>query len=394
MEAAAGIGETLMEIQVSLCGTDSIDSKVVMIPFSAKTDGAYFTGATTTNGVDTQIADSKGGFSLSARYMLKGKDYTGKDCGIFIENNGRSLDDCVPFVRTDSEALSFLERADLRAKVRPVDGGVTVHVSLAEIPPEGYDRDVPGREYPRFTKRTYFSRTAGRDTDVNVLLPVGYAEDRRYPVLYLLHGFFDSEDWMARPEVALPQILGNLQAAGLAREMIVVLPYIYCSKERPAVTAMDLENCLAYDNFIHDFISDLKPFVEKNFAVARGREHTAITGFSMGGRESLFIAFRHPDLFAYVGAACPAPGLVEIPDSPMHPGQIDSAEMCFPDAARPRVLLVSSSKADDIVSTAPDSYRETLSKNGEPFLSQVMRTTAHNHTSVKPHLYNFLRMLF
>ena len=46
-----------------------------------------------------------------------------------------------------------------------------------------------------------------------------------------------------------------------------------------------------------------------------------------------------------------------------------------------------------IVSTAPDSYRKILVQNGEPFLSQVMRTTAHNHTSVKPHLYNFLRIV-
>lgn len=387
----------LMKIDVSLHGEDSLgegSSRVVMIPFSARTEGAYFTGATVTDGVDTQRTDAHGNFTLSARYMLKGTDYTGKACGIFIENNGRSLDDCVPSVRTDSEALSFLERAGLHAEVEPGEGRVTVRISLAELPPAGYDKDVPGAEYPRFVKHSYFSRTAGRDTNVNVLLPARLQEGKRYPVLYLLHGFFDSEDWMARPEVALPQILGNLQEAGLAREMIVVLPYIYCSKERPAVTAMDLDNCLAYDNFINDFLTDLKPFVEKNFPVAEGRENTAITGFSMGGRESLFMAFTHPELFAFVGAACPAPGLVEIPGSPMHPGQIAPEQMRFPAGTRPRVLLVSSSLSDNAVSAAPDSYRSILTQNGEPFISQVLRETAHDHTSVKPHLYNFLRMIF
>ncbi|MCR5621647.1 MAG: esterase family protein [Treponema sp.] len=389
--------KALMEIDVSLCEADTLgegSSKIVMIPFSARTDGAYFTGATAANGVDTQRTDARGKFTLSARYMLKGHDFTGKSCGIFIENNGSSLDDCVPTVRTDSEALSFMERADLRATVQPGDGRVTVRISLAEIPPDGYDSRLPGTEYPRFQKHSYFSQTAGRDTHVNVLLPARLQEGKKYPVLYLLHGFFDTEDWMARPEVALPQILGNLQQAGLAKDMIVVLPYIYCSRERPAVTAMDLDNCLAYDNFIHDFLTDLKPFVEQNFPAATGRENTAITGFSMGGRESLFIAFTHPELFDYVGAACPAPGLVEIAGSPMHPGQIAPRQMKFSAGNRPRVLLISSSLADDTVSTAPDSYRGIFTENGEPFLSQVLHGTAHDHTSVKPHLYNFLRMLF
>ena len=54
-------------------------------------------------------------------------------------------------------------------------------------------------------------------------------------------------------------------------------------------TGMDLANCFAYDNFINDLTTDLMPFIEGSFSVAKGRENTAITGFSMGGRESLFI---------------------------------------------------------------------------------------------------------
>ena len=42
----------------------------------------------------------------------------------------------------------------------------------------------------------------------------------------------------------------------------------------------------------------------------------------MGGRESLFIGFERPDLFGYIGSVCPAPGLVKIANSPMHPGQM------------------------------------------------------------------------
>ncbi len=265
---------------------------------------------------------------------------------------------------------------------------------ITTVPAANYDKAEDGTEYPGFKKYTYYSNTAERDTNVNVLLPLNYSTDKKYPVLYILHGFYDSEEWMARKVVALSEILTNLQKKGEAEEMIVVLPYIYCSKENQYVTGMDLENCLAYDNFINDLTTDLMPFIEKTFSVATGRENTAITGFSMGGRESLFIGFKHPELFSYIGAVCPAPGLVDVNGSGMHPGQMEASEMVFPEDEKPAVLLISSSKADGTVTTFPDSYRNILTSNNEEFISQVMATTGHDHTSVKPHLYCFFKMLF
>ena len=126
--------ELLMEIAVALHGTAGFEgphSKVTLLPFSARTEGKYFTGSTVMDGVDTQRTDAEGRFSLSARYMLRGKDYTGTDCSIFIENNGSSLDSCIPAILTDSEALSFLEQTPLRATVEPKEGGVTVRIYRA-----------------------------------------------------------------------------------------------------------------------------------------------------------------------------------------------------------------------------------------------------------------------
>ena len=265
---------------------------------------------------------------------------------------------------------------------------------IKELPPEGYDKKREGIEYPEFKKYSYYSRTAERETNVNVLLPVNYDESREYPVLYILHGFYDNEDWMARDVVALSTVLTNLQHDGEAKEMIVVLPYIFCDKDMPYCTGMDMANCLAYDNFINDLTSDLMPFIEETFSVSKNRENTAITGFSMGGRESLFIGIKHPELFGYIGAVCPAPGLVKIPGSAMHPGQLESSEMRFGEENKPYVLLISSSKADGVVTGSPDSYRNILTENGEMYLSHIMKNTGHDHTSVKPHLYNYFRMIF
>lgn len=264
---------------------------------------------------------------------------------------------------------------------------------ITELPPEGYDRERAGVTYPAFQKYSYYSQTAERDTNVNVLLPDGYSEDKEYPVLYILHGFWDNEDWMARDTVSLSRILTNLQQDGEAEEMIVVLPYIFCSKDMPYCTGMDLANCLAYDNFINDMTTDLMPFIEENFSVAKGRENTAITGFSMGGREALFIGLSYPELFGYIGAVCPAPGLVPVSGSAMHPGQMQPEEMKFT-GDKPYVLLISSSGSDGVVGDFPDSYRNILTENGEEYLSHVMESTGHDHSSVKPHLYNYFRMIF
>ncbi len=264
---------------------------------------------------------------------------------------------------------------------------------IVELPPEGYEEKLEEITYPGFEKYTYYSSTAERDTNVNVLLPPNYSEDKEYPVLYILHGFYDNEGWMIRPAVNLSVIYNNLLKNGEAEEMIIVAPYIFCDKEMPYCTGMDLKNCYAYDNFINDLTTDLIPFIESEFSVAKGRENTAITGFSMGGRESLFIGFKRPDLFGYIGSVCAAPGLVEIPGSAMHPGQMTEEEMSFSEN-EPNLIFVSLSKADGVVGTNPATYCRIMEDNGVEYLSHIMKTTGHDHSSVKPHLYNFLKMLF
>lgn len=250
-----------------------------------------------------------------------------------------------------------------------------------------------GVEYPSFKKYHYFSRTAGRQTPVNVLLPASYDGVKKFPVLYILHGYFDNEDWMARDVVKIDTMLPNLNQKGEAEEMIVVLPYIYCDKDVPACTGMNLQNSLAYDNFINDFTLDLIPFIESNFAVKTGRENTALTGFSMGGRESLFIGFKHPELFDYIGAVDPAPGIVELPGSPGHPGQMKADQLRFTEYV-PKVVFFGSSFDHSEINDNPANYHAILTKNGVKHYWQHMPNHTHNEMIVKPHLYNFFRLAF
>ena len=121
----------IMEINVTIFQPRTVEGstgKAVMIPFSAENHGELFCGCTREEGVDTQRILPDGSMTLSARYILYGRDADGRECSLFIENNGTSLENCTPKVITDSPALGFLETTPLSAKVEPCENGVVVRI--------------------------------------------------------------------------------------------------------------------------------------------------------------------------------------------------------------------------------------------------------------------------
>lgn len=113
---------------IDSCAVNNGTNGVVMIPFNGCAESDFFTGEIVGTGVDTQKIQENQLISLSARYMLAGKDYTGKECKIFIENNGSSLENCVPTIVTDSEVLAWWQQAELVSRVTPTEGGVLVRI--------------------------------------------------------------------------------------------------------------------------------------------------------------------------------------------------------------------------------------------------------------------------
>ena len=110
--------------------------EVSMIPFSGTVDCELFKGIVEPWGVDTQIVDQTNMRHLSARYVLSGKDSTGQDCHIYIENNGWFSDGNMPAVFrtvptfiTDSAALApFLHRNCFVGEGTPDDQGVMIRL--------------------------------------------------------------------------------------------------------------------------------------------------------------------------------------------------------------------------------------------------------------------------
>jgi enterochelin esterase family protein len=155
----------------------------------------------------------------------------------------------------------------------------------------------------------YNSTALGGIRRMHVYTPPGYEVSRdRYPVLYLLHGAGDvDESWSTVGRAGF--ILDNLIAANKAKPMIVVMPAGHVNGagaalggQVPAAAAQGMPGVGAGpDPFANDFLTDLVPYVEKNYRVLTDRQSRAIAGLSMGGNQTLNIAVAHLDRFAYIG---------------------------------------------------------------------------------------------
>jgi enterochelin esterase-like enzyme len=140
----------------------------------------------------------------------------------------------------------------------------------------------------------YYSTVLNRTRRMHVYTPPGYERNRDvYPVLYLLHGAFDSDDsWSTVGRAGF--ILDNLIAARDARPMIVVMPDGHTSRFSGG-------GGLEIADFVREFTRDIKPHIETNYRIRGGRASTAIAGLSMGGAQTLDIAFGNLASYAYVG---------------------------------------------------------------------------------------------
>lgn len=137
---------------------------------------------------------------------------------------------------------------------------------------------------------TFTSSTLNKDVPYVVQLPPSYATSgaQRYPVLYALHGLFESPGFWERR--GLSQMLDSLWQKGDVPEMVVV--------------AVDGDNSFFVDGpagrweqmMTRDFVAH----VESTYRVRPGRAGRAALGVSMGGYAALRIALGHPDLFRAV----------------------------------------------------------------------------------------------
>ncbi len=293
--------------------------------------------------------------------------------------------------------------------------------------PAGFDARREGVPAGRVERVEFDSKVTGGKRPASVYLPPGYSADKKYPVLYLLHGIGGNETHWPGPGAA-GAILDNLIADGKAVPMIVVMPNGRASNEPstlfaggrgpgagpggagpgaagpggaraggpppagpgagapgaggpPGGAAMAVE-FTAYAAFERELIGDLVPFIEARYSVKADRMDRALAGLSMGGGQSLNFGLNNVDTFAWVGGFSSAPNTKPPAELVSDPAQL----------RRLKLLWVSCGNEDGLFNISAGVHEQLAAQNVPH--KWYIDAGAHTFPVWKNDLYHFSSLLF
>ncbi|MFN3847819.1 MAG: alpha/beta hydrolase [Spirosomataceae bacterium] len=138
------------------------------------------------------------------------------------------------------------------------------------------------------------STILGKDVEYSIYLPSGYDEtNRRYPVLYLLHGYTDDETGWTQfgdTQTIADKTIGSNDAP----PMIIVMPDAGVSWYQNS-----FDGKTRFEDF---FFEEFIKHIDETYRTRPKKEFRAVAGLSMGGLGTLLFATKHPEMFV---AACP-----------------------------------------------------------------------------------------
>ena len=243
---------------------------------------------------------------------------------------------------------------------------------------------------------TYYSSTAGDDKQCNILLPAGYDKSKKYPVMYVFHGFGGSHDNQIDDDSYLTLLYGNMLHDGLVVPQITVNVDMYTDKQADKDSKSDEQLRYIYDKAIDDVAVDLMPFIEKNYNVLTGRENTAVAGMSEGGAKSLCTGFKWLDKFGYIGAFAPDTGVIP---TEYYKGTFWNTPYMqeFPkptEANTPYYLYMSVGSKDPWNIDCTLYYRDVLNKMGVKNQTDLVEGYEHDSNFWQQCFYNYLNKIF
>lgn len=235
-----------------------------------------------------------------------------------------------------------------------------------------------------------------------VVLPKDYSKTKKYPVVYMLHGLSDTPESMVGNGIlndgaGTQYVVWNAIANGDVKECIVVYPCVCCNEEGKSNFNTDAKTASYYDYIINDLTKVLMPAINKEYSTMTGRENTAVCGFSMGGRETLNIGIRRPDLFSGIGLFNPAPGALDGGD------MLTKADLKLADEyINSTYIQITKGATDTVVGSNPTNYYNALKAAGIPCSYYVTMggdpagkgNGGHWSTVYHHGLYNFLKRIF
>ena len=248
-------------------------------------------------------------------------------------------------------------------------------------PQDDFDKARDGIAHGKLEMVEYDSKSVGTKRKANVYTPPGYSTDKKYPVLYLLHGIGgDEREWErgGHPEI----ILDNLIADKKAEPMIIVMPNGRAQKDdRPGPDAM--KTAPAFAEFDKDLLGSLIPFIESNYSVKVDRESRALAGLSMGGGQSLNFGLGNLDTFAWVGGFSSAPNTK--PAAELVPDPEKSTKAL-------KLLWISCGNKDGLIRISQEMHTYLKAKK----VPHTWHVDEHKHDFQhwKKALYQFSQMIF
>lgn len=248
-------------------------------------------------------------------------------------------------------------------------------------PPAGIDKWREGVPHGKREMIEYESRTVGTTRKMQVYTPPGYSTDKKYPVLYLLHGIGgDETEWerFAHPDI----LLDNLIADGKAVPMIIVMPNGRAQKDdRAGPNAM--ATAPAFAKFERDLLDDVIPAIQARYSTYTNRENRALAGLSMGGGQTLNFGLTHLDTFAWLGGFSSAPNT-------KRPAELVPDPAAVKDQLK--LLWISCGNKDGLIWISQGMHAY-LKENNVPHIWHV-DGNGHDATHWRNSLYRFAQLIF
>ena len=248
-------------------------------------------------------------------------------------------------------------------------------------PPAGFNVKRDGIAHGKLGMVEYDSKTVGTRRKMQVYTPPGYSADRKYAVLYLLHGIGgDETEWQrfATPNI----ILDNLLADGKAKPMIVVMPNGRAQKNDRAEGNV-FRSAPAFAAFEDDLLKDVIPTIESLYSVQADREHRALAGLSMGGGQTLNFGLAHLDTFAWIGGFSSAPNTK--PPAQLVPDPASTKQKL-------KLLWLSCGNKDRLIRISQGMHAY-LKEKDVPHVWSV-DSNGHDPTHWRNNLYHFVQRIF
>ena len=175
-----------------------------------------------------------------------------------------------------------------------------------------FQEDIAHGEVKEFNYPSQY-RESG-EGHAKIYLPPNYdPENKKYNLVFCLHGGGQDENFwtLGRPlgqgGCHAQYIMDYLYAEKELKDSIVVFPNGYVKYDKNKQYPNTVPNPIVENSwsdcylFEYEVIYDLLPYMEENYPVEKGADHTGVCGLSMGCGEAIEIGLKHPDLFHYMG---------------------------------------------------------------------------------------------